>query len=544
MQRARKDIAEQQVARLFISHSYANNAAALALRDWLYEQGFENEVFLDIDPKDGLLPGQRWQDELRKAADRCEAVLFLVSPSWLASRWCRAEFLLAKQLGKRIFGVIVEPVELNELPQEMTAEWQLCELVGEDRFRTFAVDVQGTSTRVAFRETGLQLLRRGLERAGLDARSFPWPPHDDPKRSPYRGLRALEPQDAAIFFGRDAWIVRGLDRIRSLAETGAEKLLLVLGASGSGKSSFLRAGLWPRLLRDDAHFLPLPIIRPQSAVLTGSAGLALSLSSAFERFGVVRPPGVVKKALSGGASHLTSMLDELASLVKSRLVTGGHEGTKPVIILPLDQAEELSNPDGEAEARTFLGLLADLLSPGEGVAGYGFLAVATIRSDRYEPLQRLLGGIGQALFNLPPIPPSEFKDVIEGPAHRIVQAGGRLTIDPALTEQLIADAHGADALPLLGFTLDRLYTDYGGGGQLTLSEYEQLGGVQGSIEAAVNAALADPSYSAETLIERQTKLALLRTAFVPWLARIDPDSGAPTRRVARREELSNRPTIS
>ena len=74
----------------------------------------------------------------------------------------------------------------------------------------------------------------------------------------------------------------------------------------------------------------------------------------------------------------------------------------------------------------------------------------------------------------------------------MVEAGGRLEIDPALTEQLIADAGGADALPLLSFTLERLYTDYGADGRLTLDEYNKLGGVQGSIEAAVAQAFAEP----------------------------------------------------
>jgi hypothetical protein len=42
---------------------------AIALRDWLFEQGFENEVFLDVDPDGGLAPGERWQEALRAAAD-------------------------------------------------------------------------------------------------------------------------------------------------------------------------------------------------------------------------------------------------------------------------------------------------------------------------------------------------------------------------------------------------------------------------------------------------------------------------------------------
>lgn len=160
------------MARLFVSHSSVNNAAAVALGKWLSEQGFD-DVFLDIDPDRGLVPGERWQEALKVATDRCEAVLFLVSPSWLASRWCLAEFLLAKSLHKRIFGLIIEPVPIERLPPEMTAEWQLCELVGEDRFRTFDVEVGAQRQQIAFREAGLDLLRRGLERAGLRATTRP-----------------------------------------------------------------------------------------------------------------------------------------------------------------------------------------------------------------------------------------------------------------------------------------------------------------------------------------------------------------------------------
>jgi WD40 repeat protein len=528
---------ERRMSRLFISHSSVNNAAAVALGRWLSEQGFD-DVFLDIDPDRGLAPGERWQEALKAAADRCEAVLFLVSPAWLASKWCLAEFLLAKSLHKRIFGLIIEPVPFDRIPSEMTAEWQLCELVGEDRFRGFDVEVLGKAERIEFREAGLDLLRRGLQRAGLDAKSFPWPPRDEPDRAPYRGLKALEPQDAAIFFGRDAWIVRGLDRIRGLTESGIEKLLVILGASGSGKSSFLRAGLWPRLLRDDANFLPLPVIRPQTAAISGSNGLAVALAGAFERLGEPRPPGRIKVML-GGVDAFGHLLDELVGLAKRRLVAIKEEETQPTIVLSLDQAEELFNPDGADEAVAFLGILAGMLVPVGGTPARRVLVVATMRSDRYELLQAepRLEAVRQDLFYLPPIPLAEFKGVIEGPTHRIVEAGGRLEIAPALTERLIADAQGADALPLLGFTLERLYADYGSAGHLTLADYGQMGGVQGSIEAAVAAALAEPGRVPSIPGDREAQLVALRAAFIPWLARIDPERGVPMRRVARREEI-------
>jgi hypothetical protein len=65
------------VARQFISHASTNNAASNALGQWLSEQGFD-DVFLDIDPDRGVVPGERWQEALKAAADRCEAVLLLL----------------------------------------------------------------------------------------------------------------------------------------------------------------------------------------------------------------------------------------------------------------------------------------------------------------------------------------------------------------------------------------------------------------------------------------------------------------------------------
>ena len=72
---------------------------------------------------------------------------------------------------------------------------------------------------------------------------------------PYRGLEPLDTQDAAVFFGRDAEILQGLDKLRGMRTAGNEWLFVILGPSGSGKSSFLRAGLLPRLARNDRHFI-------------------------------------------------------------------------------------------------------------------------------------------------------------------------------------------------------------------------------------------------------------------------------------------------
>ena len=90
----------------------------------------------------------------------------------------------------------------------------------------------------------------------------------------------------------------------------------------------------------------------------------------------------------------------------------------------------------------------------------------------------------------------------------------------------------------MAFTLERLYGEYHSGGSLKLVHYDALGRVKGSIEAAVERALRaadnDPAIPRD---RRAARLALLRRGLIPWLAGIDPDSGAPRRRVARLAEI-------
>ena len=148
--------------------------------------------------------------------------------------------------------------------------WQLVNLAaGTDHqlLRALMPD-KALEAHVTFSTSGLTRLKGGLTKAGLDARFFAWPPASEPDRPPYRGLKPLEAEDAGILFGREAPVIEALDRLRGLAEATPPRFLVILGASGAGKSSFLRAGLLPRLSRDDRNFLPLPVVRPDRAALT------------------------------------------------------------------------------------------------------------------------------------------------------------------------------------------------------------------------------------------------------------------------------------
>ena len=115
----------------------------------------------------------------------------------------------------------------------------------------------------------------------------------------------------AYFFGRDGTIVNVLGRLRGLRASEAPRILVILGASGSGKSSLLRAGILPRLARDDRHFLPLNVIRPGPSAITGESGLLASLTTTFKAHGLARKRAVLREAVEGGAATLKPLLKEL-----------------------------------------------------------------------------------------------------------------------------------------------------------------------------------------------------------------------------------------
>jgi len=514
------------VYRVFVSHSSRNTVSAVAVTRWLIENepSLDGEIYLDVDPQKGIAPGTRWKAALVQAVDRCEVVICLISPEWEDSSECQTEYRYAENLNKRIFCARLDP----RASGDMVREWQICDLFPDGQGLTTPVPSQNGAP-VVFSSDGLYRLLRGLREAGIGAEHFPWPPEGDPGRAPYRGWQPMEDADAAVFFGRDQQILRGLDALRGMRTIGVEGLFVVLGPSGVGKSSFLRAGLLPRLRRDRKNFLVCDIVRPERAAVTGDQGLAQAIGELRSRAGVTSPAlGDIKAAcLAGDAGRLTNWLREARH-------NAVGDGLTPTLVLPIDQAEELFAADAGPEAAQCLTLLGSLLKSA-AIAELPIIAVATIRADRYGSLQiapQLDGVHAREFGELKPMPLTEFKEVITGPAARATAAGLRLSLDAALVDRLLADASGgADSLPLLALTLSRLYLDYGSTERLTLANYEAMGGMQRVVETEIDTLLAaDPD-------QRAQQLDTLRAAFIPWLATVDPHTDQPSRRVARWDEL-------
>ncbi|MFE7741757.1 TIR domain-containing protein [Nocardia sp. NPDC057455] len=522
------------MTRLFLSHSSRNSVQAVALLRWLVEQrpALAGNIFLDLDEKSGIVQGVRWRDALRTALARCEAVICLTSRDWHTSTECVAEYLTAVNLGKRIFCARLD--RSTDTDPDPTREWQRCDLFGDGPVTEIQVD--GQLEPVRMRTEGLRRLLDGLGDAGIGAENFPWPPAGEPDRSPYRGWRPFDAVDAAVYFGREVQIMAGLEHLRRMRSIGAESMFVVLGASGTGKSSFLRAGLLPRLAREDRHFLVLDIMRPERRAFTGAHGLAAVIYATRTRLGLTTPTlGEIKSALPD-VDRSREWLVQMQHAARARWPSDDVDTPVPTLLLPIDQAEELFVADAGAQGEQFLELLGLLLAGQDdmGTQHVAIKAAVTIRTDRYEQLQNAvhLKTVSRFVFDaLEPLPRTQFKEVITGPAAR-ADDSAELRIEPELVDRLLADGdHGADTLPLLALTLSRLYDDYAASGTLTVENYNALGGMDRVVHTEVESLLSpDPRI-------RRRQLEVLRSAFIPALATIDPDNDQPMRRIARWDDF-------
>ena len=487
------------MARVFISHSSRDGAAARLIADWLLERGFETP-FLDFDKHSGIPPGADWERTLYREIGASQALLIVQSANWNASKWCFAEFAQARALGKPIFQLVgVEPPgsqTSDEYQAPITSDLQQLDL-RQDR-------------QVALDALALQLSELALEDRG----GFAW----DSRRSPYPGLLCFEQEDAAIYFGRDAEIRELIERLQVLRTHGIGRLLVLLGCSGAGKSSLLRAGLLPRLARSGRHWLQLPPFRPGAKPCQALAqALALALDGARDWRQLDH---LLDQAQAQGRLPQT-----LADLAVDLRLANKAQGAQ--VLIAVDQAEELFTEADPEQLRRFFKILSAAL--GECAS---FQVVMTLRSDFLGYLQAAEGlTVPLQELSLAPLPGERIAEIIKGPA----QVAG-IELEEAFVQAAIQDARTEDALPLLAFALRELHDGYGKDRLFSLSDYRALGNAQEGLSPLENAVRRAADGVLELERPSQLQLDALRDAFVPALVRVN-DQGDYTRRPARWELL-------
>jgi DNA-binding SARP family transcriptional activator len=282
-------------------------------------------------------------------------------------------------------------------------------------------------------------------------------PRRSEERNPYKGLRAFTETDSADFFGRGELTRRLVSRLAD--EGSGSRFLAVVGPSGGGKSSVVRAGLVPAI-RHGVLGGPDPFV----AEMFPGAHPVDELEAALLRI-AVRPVSRLHDRLDSGSRGLLEAIDLVAP--------GDAE-----VVLVVDQFEEVFTlTTDESERSLFLESLRVAAADPES----RLRIIVTLRADFYDrPL--IYPRFGELLAErteaVPPLTADELEQAIRGPVERI-----GVRPEPGLVAEMIADvAHQPGALPLLQYALTELF-EHRDEDRLTLSAYRELGGIMGALSA-------------------------------------------------------------
>jgi WD40 repeat protein len=333
--------------------------------------------------------------------------------------------------------------------------------------------------------------------------------------SPYKGLNYFDETDADLFVGREALTTKVTERVLSLASTPSpesKRFLAIVGASGSGKSSLVRAGLVSALrwntASTDWHVY----------VLTPTAHPLESLAARLTRE-------------SNSVTATATLMDDLAGDGRSlqifaKRILGSRNGSR--LLLVVDQFEELfALCRAEDERTAFINNLLTAASEPDGPV----LLVITLRADFYAPCANyphLRESLAAHQEYIGAMNEDELHRAIEEPARR-----GRWELEPGLIDLLLHDVgHEPGALPLLSHALLETWQRRRGR-TMTLSGYASSGGVRGAIAETAEAVFADQFTHEQQAIARRIFLRLTELG--------DESGAGDTRRRATFNELILKP---
>ncbi len=323
-------------------------------------------------------------------------------------------------------------------------------------------------------------------------------PQGGPIRNPYKGLAAFDVGDAEDFFGRKD-IVAGL-----VERTTTERLVAVVGPSGSGKSSVVRAGLLPTLAR--------------RAELGGLPWFGVTMVPGADPWEGLEA-GLLRLAVNPPASLRDQLLADDRGLL--RAVTRCLPDGRSDLLLVIDQFEELwTLTDAPTRDAFVAALVAAVSDPASRLR-----AVVTVRADLWDrPLSdpRLGERLARSAVSLPALSAEQLEEVVLGPARRV-----GLGIEATVVAELVRTGLTEPAaLPLVQFTLTEL-ADRVDGDVVTAADLAALGGVEGAVARRaedVFAGLDEPHRAAtRTLFGRLVSVT----------------GGTPTRQRSRTAELDD-----
>jgi WD40 repeat protein len=335
---------------------------------------------------------------------------------------------------------------------------------------------------------------------------------------PYKGLDYFDESDADLFVGREALTEKLTGHVLALVSRDRVnqcRFFAIVGASGSGKSSLVRAGLVPALRwkKISANW-PIHVLTPSAHPLES---LAINLA---------RENG----SLAATAALMDDLMQDTRSLglfINRELkATGGS-----YFLLIIDQFEELFTLcRSEVERSAFINNLLIATSDETG----GAIVIITLRADfyahcaNYLPLREALA-IHQEYIGV--MSDEEMQRAIEEPAHR-----GRWEFEPGLVDLILHDVgHEPGALPLLSHALFETWQRRHGR-TMTLSGYASAGGVRGAIAETAEAVFTDKFTHAQQAIARRIFIRLTELG--------DETSTGDTRRRATFNELILKPEES
>lgn len=470
--------------RVFVSYSRRNKNFAERLARDLSDAGLD--VWIDFRQIHG---GEVWREEIRRGLERSGILIACISPDAIRSEWVQFEINTSRELGKLVVPIMVTEA-LTELHEVPSLAWlQDVQFINfenryEEAFPQLLTALPGTRPVSVFDD--------------IDPNTIP---------NPFKGLEAFQQTDARFFFGREALVRKALSNIRDDVEV---RFLAVVGASGSGKSSLVRAGMIPQIRSGSvipgSEAWRVAILSPGSQPVTALATRLTPLIDSESN------PEAVEAALRNSDRSLHDLSEQIMR----------DAPASARLLLLIDQFEEVFTRASDAERDPFIRLIRTAAVQPKGRTQ----VLITMRADffdrigSYPDLAELFEQ--ENMLIVTEMTAANLLRSIEGPA----QAVG-LTYEDGLAQRILDDVRRQPgSLPLLQYALKALY-EKRAGRRLTHAAYDAIGGMQRALAGHAETIYSRLPPDQQDLMRR----LLLRLVEIS-------ERGEPTRRRVDREELN------